>query len=88
MSGIYNHWVKVLEPGLPNDIVQMRSNGDQKPFYFGGSNIPEVNGISGSGFNTQHTVSTIASKVNQGINPYYEKHSKIVLPKFLKSVRK
>ena len=91
MSGVYNHWIKVLEPGLPNDIVQMRSNGEQVPFYFGASTVPHVLGISGSGFNTQHTISTIMPKINQGIKKqktYVEKHSKIILPRYMKSITK
>lgn len=42
MSGFYNNWFKVTHPNANNDIIQMKSNGIQKPFYFGGSQVPEV----------------------------------------------
>jgi len=52
MSGVYNNWIKVLYPNMPNDIVQMKSGGFQPPFYFGGSQVPlyiksDANQISG-----------------------------------------
>jgi len=52
MSGVYNNWIKVLYPNMPNDIVQMKSGGFQPPFYFGGSQVPlyinsNANQISG-----------------------------------------
>ena len=40
MSGIYNKWYKVENSHSPNDIIQMESGGFQKPFYFGGSQVP------------------------------------------------
>jgi len=40
MSGIYNKWYKVEHSHSPNDIIQMESGGFQKPFYFGGSQVP------------------------------------------------
>lgn len=54
MSGVYNYWYKVNNPDSNNNIVQMRSNGFQKPFYFGGSQVPITLGLnsheySGSG---------------------------------------
>jgi len=56
MSGFYNNWVKVYNPHLSNDIIQMRSNGFQAPFYFGGSQVPinlhlnhDLHSISGEG---------------------------------------
>jgi hypothetical protein len=42
MSGFYNNWFKVTHPTTSNDITQMKSGGYQKPFYFGGSQVPEV----------------------------------------------
>jgi hypothetical protein len=42
MSGFYNNWFKVTHPNVSNDIVQMQSGGRQVPFYFGGSQVPEV----------------------------------------------
>lgn len=45
MSGFYNNWIKVQHPSMSNNIVQMRSNGFQPPFYFGGSPVPEMLGL-------------------------------------------
>jgi|688.fasta_scaffold309061_2 hypothetical protein len=42
MSGFYNNWIKVTHPNMKNDIVQMESGGYQKPFYFGGSQVPII----------------------------------------------
>lgn len=42
MSGFYNNWFKVTNPEASNNITQMKSGGFQKPFYFGGSQVPEV----------------------------------------------
>ena len=39
MSGFYNNWIKVQNPNMPNDIVPMQSDGFQKPFFFGGSQV-------------------------------------------------
>lgn len=53
MSGGYSP--KVANPTMSNDIPQMRSAVYQKPFYFGGSQVPVNLGLSkqsysGSGF--------------------------------------
>ena len=40
MSGVYNNWIKVQNPEMNNNNIQMESGGFQKPFYFGGSQIP------------------------------------------------
>jgi len=53
MSGGYNP--KVEHPFMSNNIPQMRSQAFQKPFYFGGSQVPTNLGLikgdfSGSGF--------------------------------------
>lgn len=45
MSGFYNNWLKVQNPNSNNDIEPMKSGGYQKPFYFGGSQVPEILGI-------------------------------------------
>jgi hypothetical protein len=42
MSGFYNNWLKVTHPKMKNDIPQMESGGSQKPFYFGGSQVPSI----------------------------------------------
>ena len=54
MSGFYSNWVKVQHPFMPNDIPQMKSNGSQVPFYFGGSQVPENTNIQ-----TNHTLKSI-----------------------------
>jgi len=51
MSGFYNNWVKVQNPGLSNDIVQMRSGGFQPQFYFGGSQVPNTLGLKDTDLN-------------------------------------
>lgn len=53
MSGGYNP--KVSHPNMSNDIPQMMSACCQKPFFFGGSQVPINLGLpkksySGSGF--------------------------------------
>ena len=53
MSGGYNP--KVSHPNMPNNIPQMRSACFQKPFFFGGSQVPVNLGLpkqsySGAGF--------------------------------------
>lgn len=48
MSGFYNNWLKVQNPNVSNDIVGMESGGYQKPFYFGGSQVPVNLGIDNS----------------------------------------
>lgn len=53
MSGGYSP--KTTMPWLSNNIPQMRSEGFQKPFYFGGAQEPislglPPNSFSGSGF--------------------------------------
>ncbi len=42
MSGVYNNWLKVNNPDFTNNNIQMMSGGFQKPFYFGGSNVPNT----------------------------------------------
>ena len=48
MSGGYNP--KVEHPFMSNNIPQMRSQAFQKPFYFGGSQVPTNLGLSKSQF--------------------------------------
>ena len=48
MSFSYSYNPKVAMPWLSNDIPQMRSNAQQAPFYFGGSQIPTKSFIGGS----------------------------------------
>lgn len=57
MSNSYAYNPKVEHPRMSNNIPQMRSEGFQTPFFFGGSNIPSdlflarssYNGARGSG---------------------------------------
>ena len=42
------HKWKVSHPHHPNNIVQMRSNGFQPPFFLGGSQVPSSLGIQGN----------------------------------------
>jgi hypothetical protein len=86
MSGIYNNWIKVTHQNLPNDIIPMMSNGDQTPFYFGGSQIPDTIGykktVQGKGFISSSNI----PKISQGVKtqvPYYEKQTRILLPRVL-----
>lgn len=49
------YFPKVEHPNMSNNIPQMRSQAFQKPFYFGGSQVPVNLGLrqgqfSGSGF--------------------------------------
>ncbi len=48
MSGGYNP--KVSNPNLNNNIPQMRSDEFQKPFFFGGSQVPVNLGLRSSSF--------------------------------------
>lgn len=45
MSYNYNFHPKVNHPFLSNDIPQLRSGGFQKPFFFGGSQVPSALGM-------------------------------------------
>jgi len=91
MSGVYNNWVKVNNPYMSNDIIQMRSNEFQTPFYFGGSQVPINLGIEETKSKTNHRISTSGEKIGQGINRqsiYNEKHKNILLPRNLPSIMK
>jgi len=91
MSGIYNYWIKVNYPNLSNDIPQMRSDGNQTPFYFGGSQVPHDIGYHESKSKSRHLISTSGEKIGQGIykqNLYGEKHTNINLPRNLPSIKK
>jgi hypothetical protein len=46
MSGGYSP--KVSNPQMSNNIVQMRSEELQRPFFFGGAQTPVALGLSGS----------------------------------------
>lgn len=91
MSGFYNNWIKVNNPTMSNDIVQMESGGFQTPFYFGGSQVPTDLGFKESKFKTKHGISTSVEKIGMGINSqrtYQEKQNNIKLPRNLPSITK
>jgi hypothetical protein len=90
MSGIYQHWFKVLNPDASNDIPPMESGGFQKPFYFGGSQVPtalddESHTITGRGI--RHYSKTIFKPElkGKGVTPTkVSKHTNIIMPRQLR----
>ena len=85
MSGVYNYWLKVNYPDLPNDIVQMESGGFQKPFYFGGSQVPVNLKIQEDKMRSNMHI-TAYQKRGQGIErqtTFHQKHHNILLPRHL-----
>ena len=88
-SGTYGYFPKVLNP--KGDLIQTASEGNQPPFFFGGSQVPLNFGIStGSGFRTRY----ISHKnemhslpaTGRGIKTTMQKHHKIYLPKHMKTI--
>lgn len=86
-SGTYNYHPKVANPNAI--FPQMTSDGFQRPFYFGASQVPINTGIvTGSGIHTpyvshlEHSRVMTASKRGTGVtvhknhNVYLPKHSK------------
>ena len=82
MSGFYNNWLKVQHP---NKIyTQTTSEGFQKPFYFGGSQVPNIlsnnqyieKNINGGYVNELFRGHLSKPKPNQYSNSY----SKIIRP--------
>ena len=49
---------KVSNPRHPNNIVQMRSNGFQAPFFPGGSQVPSALGIKGNSTTSTNSLPT------------------------------
>lgn len=88
MSGFYNNWLKVQNPDMSNDVVPMESGGFQKPFYFGGSQVPvnlklDVNEISGSGIHKK--TDFLPSKLGKEIQgTSISKSSNIRVPRAMK----
>lgn len=85
MSGFYNNWFKVTHPNVPNDIVQMRSGGSQTPFYFGGSQVPEVTK------NNNHQISDNSKKRKLSFLPddqVYQHGQGIHIPRSIGSLKK
>lgn len=85
MSGFYNNWLKVQNPNTSNDIVGMESGGYQKPFYFGGSQVPVNlginNSIQGGGMSKVNFKPVLQGKGVQ--NSLHKKYSNIHLPRKL-----
>lgn len=92
MSGFYQNWIKVQNSNLSNDIVPMQSGGFQKPFYFGGSNIPtalkmndtDLN-LTGSGLSSYNKTDFLPYKVGKGVQKtHVKKHTNIHIPRYIK----
>ena len=86
MSGTYNYQPKVNKPTMPNNIPQMEDEVLQKPFFFGGSQIPVNLGInediSGKGINRKARVKNDSqSKLSQKTT--IDRSSKILMPRKL-----
>lgn len=90
-SGIYNYHPKVEHP---NKIFrQMESNEFQKPFFFGGSQVPiNLDIHTGSGIHTpyrshtRHMVVQDAQCRGKGVTVH--KNHNIYLPKYMASIHK
>lgn len=87
-AGIYNYRPKVAHP---NEIfIQMTSDGLQKPFYFGGSQVPINLNLppEGSGLMKQYTYTSDKqnnlSMKGRGIEVTTSKYNKICMPKNFK----
>lgn len=88
-AGIYNYRPKVEHP---NEVfLQMESDGFQKPFFFGGSQVPVNLGLSsGSGVHTpyrshvQHMHELSAQ--GRGTKTTVHKLHKVYLPKHMKTI--
>ena len=82
MSGFYNNWLKVQHPDKV--YMQSTSEGFQKPFYFGGSQVPLVlsneqyikKNINGGYINELYRGNLSKPRTNQYSNSY----SKIIRP--------
>ncbi len=90
-AGTYGYRPKVAHP---NTIFpQMDSDASQKPFFFGGSQVPISLGImTGSGIKT-HYVSHLdhmkgLTAQGRGIQTTVHKNDKIYLPKHCSTIRK
>lgn len=84
MSGFYNNWIKVNNPNLNNNIVPMESNGFQKPFYFGGSQVPYTLGTESHEIKHSHCEKTdfLPNIEGKGIQKtVYKKLNNIHIPR-------
>lgn len=88
MSGFYNNWLKVQHP--EKNYIQTTSEGYQKPFYFGGSQVPLVlyhykeNNINGGFINESFKGHLSKPSPNQYSNSY----SKIIRPANIEKLSK
>jgi len=91
MSGFYSNWIKVQHP---NEVFpQMTSNGYQAPFYFGGSQVPEAlaTDLHESKHKTSHknSQSEVKDITGKGVqNTTIDKHSNIMLPRHMSTIKK
>ena len=86
MTGVYNYHPKVENPTMSNNIPQMRDEALQKPFFFGGSQVPVNLGInqdiSGTGLNKKSKVKNNSqSKLSQKTS--INRSSNILMPRTL-----
>lgn len=88
MSGVYANWIKPQYPFMNNDIPQMRSEGFQPPFFFGGSNVPSELGMksnmSGGAISIDNK---IIKPAEQGVSRQitgFSKKSRVVKPRNIK----
>ena len=91
MSGFYQNWVKIQNPNTSNDIIPMESGGFQKPFYFGGSQVPEMlgidNSIKGGSVKGYSKIIFKQEKQGKGIQETkYDKYSNIHIPRHFKMI--
>lgn len=96
MSGVYNNWIKVNNPNLPNDIPPMESGGFQPPFYFGGSQVPVNLGLTNTdlnitgggihGYSKTHFQPELKGKAVPSTQVF--KHSNIIIPRHVSSLKK
>jgi hypothetical protein len=88
-AGIYNYRPKVDNPN--KIFYQMESGGFQKPFFFGGSQVPINLGIQGSGFikpymNSKDRILEIPAKghgLGCGLHTTHRKNDRIRLAKVM-----
>jgi hypothetical protein len=88
-SGTYNYHPKVAHASAI--FPQMASDTVQPAFFFGGSQVPINLGIrTGSGFRTpylSHRREQAGLEASgRGIKTTMQKHHKIYLPKYMKSI--
>lgn len=90
-AGTYNFHPKV---NFQKHIFeQMASGGFQKPFFFGGSQVPINLGlVTGSGIKTQYNSHVVQMKnlgaSGRGLETTIQKNHKIYLPKHMSTIKK